>query len=213
MNHLAKEDAFKIAIREIEHSAAVKAYEHWKNCKQCQKSIFENKKYNMLYKLETSTNNSEILQRNIYIDNFNIKFSYSEYGIQEIFLNPRRSENNQLNNIQDDQLTFVFGRALGNYFQGHPLSFNQIDPIKINTDFRRDVLFWTSLIPFGKIVNYGKIGKWLNKNCAQAIGQALTRNPLPILIPCHRVIGKNGDLTGFASGLDMKRKLLQIEKY
>jgi methylated-DNA-[protein]-cysteine S-methyltransferase len=72
-------------------------------------------------------------------------------------------------------------------------------------------------IPYGKTTSYGAIAKQLeleNKGkptSARAAGSAVGHNPVSILIPCHRVIGKNGDLTGYAGGLDIKRKLLQLE--
>lgn len=72
---------------------------------------------------------------------------------------------------------------------------------------------WRELltIPYGQTTNYGEIARRLQCRSAQAIGQAVHRNPIAIIIPCHRVIGANGSLVGYASGLDIKRKLLQIE--
>jgi methylated-DNA-[protein]-cysteine S-methyltransferase len=73
-------------------------------------------------------------------------------------------------------------------------------------------------IPYGQTTTYSEIAKQYelqNKNkrtSARATGNAISHNPISILIPCHRVIGKNGDLTGYAGGLDIKRKFLQIEK-
>ena len=72
---------------------------------------------------------------------------------------------------------------------------------------------WRELltIPYGQTTNYGEIARRLQCRSAQAIGQAVHRNPIAIIIPCHRVIGANGSLVGYASGLDIKRKLLRIE--
>lgn len=80
-------------------------------------------------------------------------------------------------------------------------------------------MVWKKLceIPYGKTTTYGEIAKQIAKEMgkktmsAQAIGNAVGHNPISIIIPCHRVIGKNGDLTGYAGGIDKKIKLLQIE--
>ena len=73
---------------------------------------------------------------------------------------------------------------------------------------------WRELrkIPFGKTTGYGALARAIGCGSAQAVGQAVRRNPIAILIPCHRVIGADGSLTGFAGGLDRKRRLLMLEE-
>jgi methylated-DNA-[protein]-cysteine S-methyltransferase len=73
---------------------------------------------------------------------------------------------------------------------------------------------WRELlaIPYGQTTTYGDIAKHINCRSAQAVGQAIHHNPIAIIIPCHRVIGADGSLTGYASGLDIKQQLLAIEK-
>lgn len=66
-------------------------------------------------------------------------------------------------------------------------------------------------IPYGQTTTYGAIAKRINCRSAQAVGQAIHHNPIAIIIPCHRVIGSDGSLTGYAAGLEVKRKLLLIE--
>lgn len=81
------------------------------------------------------------------------------------------------------------------------------------TDFQRKV--WAKLleIPYGETTTYGAIAKAISPNMsAQAVGQAVGRNPISIIIPCHRVIGTNGKLTGYAGGLDKKQWLLRHEE-
>ena len=75
-------------------------------------------------------------------------------------------------------------------------------------------IVWRELlaIPYGQTTTYGTIAKHINCRSAQAVGQAIHRNPIAIIIPCHRVIGADGSLTGYASGLDIKQQLLAIEK-
>lgn len=73
---------------------------------------------------------------------------------------------------------------------------------------------WTSLfeIPYGKTVSYKDIAlKICNPNATRAVGLANNRNPIPIFIPCHRVISVNGSLTGYRGGIDLKRRLLEME--
>lgn len=85
------------------------------------------------------------------------------------------------------------------------------------TEFR--LMIWKMLreIPYGETITYSELAEKaaaeMGKPCmsAQAVGGALGRNPIPIVIPCHRVIGKNGSLTGFAWGIDVKERLLKIE--
>ena len=81
------------------------------------------------------------------------------------------------------------------------------------TDFQKRV--WNELrkIPYGETCSYQDIAIAVgNKKACRAIGMANSKNPIPLIIPCHRVIGKNGKLTGFAHGLDSKAKLIDIEK-
>ena len=72
---------------------------------------------------------------------------------------------------------------------------------------------WRELltIPYGRTTTYGTIARRINCRSAQAVGQAIHRNPIAIIIPCHRVIGSNGSLTGYAAGLEIKQQLLMME--
>ena len=81
------------------------------------------------------------------------------------------------------------------------------------TPFQLSVYKEISKIPFGETASYGEIAERIGKKgSARAVGQALNKNPIWIFIPCHRVIGKNKALTGFAGGLEMKEMLLKHEK-
>ncbi len=87
-------------------------------------------------------------------------------------------------------------------------------PLKLEgTDFQKSV--WNALltIPYGKTATYKDIAKLIgNEKASRAVGMANNKNKLPIIIPCHRVIGANGNLTGYAGGLEIKQKLLNLEK-
>ena len=75
-------------------------------------------------------------------------------------------------------------------------------------------LVWSALasIPYGQTTTYGQLAKTLNCQSAQAIGSAVGKNPLAIIVPCHRVLGADGSLTGYAGGLERKAALLELEK-
>jgi len=102
-------------------------------------------------------------------------------------------------------------KQLDAYFAGELTEFD-LPLVYSGTDFQQQVMHALREIPFGETCSYGELAKKLGRNgAARAVGSANRRNPLPIIVPCHRVIGANGDLTGFAGGLDIKRKLLTIE--
>jgi O-6-methylguanine DNA methyltransferase len=81
------------------------------------------------------------------------------------------------------------------------------------TPFRREVWEQARLIPYGTTITYGDLAGRMGKNrsASRAVGNALGANPLPILIPCHRVLGRDGRLTGYGGGLALKTRLLRIE--
>ncbi|MEA4849709.1 MAG: methylated-DNA--[protein]-cysteine S-methyltransferase [Clostridiaceae bacterium] len=103
-------------------------------------------------------------------------------------------------------------RQLDSYFAGELKEFSlPLEPS--GTAFMKQV--WAALceIPYGKTATYGEIaGKVGRPKAARAVGLANNRNPIPIFIPCHRVIGTDGSLTGYRGGLEMKKRLLELEK-
>ena len=85
-------------------------------------------------------------------------------------------------------------------------------PIRMNgTDFQKRV--WTKAvdIPYGTIITYEELARRTQCRSPRAVGQALKKNPLPVIVPCHRVVGKDGSLTGFSCGLGIKKLLLEHE--
>lgn len=81
------------------------------------------------------------------------------------------------------------------------------------TEFQKKV--WRTLreIPLGETRSYGELAEYIgNKKASRAVGNANSKNPIPLIVPCHRVIGANGTLTGFAHGLTIKQKLLEFEE-
>ena len=103
-------------------------------------------------------------------------------------------------------------QQLQEFFEGERTTF-EIPLSTDGTDFQQ--LVWNELrrIPFGETITYGELARRIDRPKAiRAVGSANGQNRISIVIPCHRVIGSNGTLTGYAGGLDMKRKLLDHEK-
>jgi methylated-DNA-[protein]-cysteine S-methyltransferase len=100
--------------------------------------------------------------------------------------------------------------AVHAYFAGRPFKLPPLDPL--GTAFQREV--WEALLQIapGASDSYGRLAQRLGRaQAARALGAAVGRNPISILIPCHRVVGADGSLTGYAGGLERKRALLQLE--
>lgn len=102
-------------------------------------------------------------------------------------------------------------KQLGEYFSGKRIHFDL--PLELHgTDFQKKVWRELAKIPWGTTISYAELARRIgNPKACRAVGQANNKNPLPIIIPCHRVIGKNGDLVGFAGRLDIKEWLLAHE--
>ena len=102
-------------------------------------------------------------------------------------------------------------QQLTEYFAGTRRAFDL--PLKLSgTEFQVSVLKALREIPYGETVSYGEIAKRIGRpKAVRAVGAANGRNPIPIVVPCHRVIGSSGDLTGFGGGLDTKEALLRLE--
>jgi methylated-DNA-[protein]-cysteine S-methyltransferase len=111
----------------------------------------------------------------------------------------------------DDFFADVTERLRG-YLGGKRLAFNDELDLSAATAFQCEVWQLTRLIPYGETRSYGWVADKLGKSGAgQAVGQALARNPLPVIVPCHRVVAKDGGLGGYSGGLAKKRYLLQLE--
>ena len=101
---------------------------------------------------------------------------------------------------------------LKRFFEGELVSFDDELDLAHATMFRRAVWEANRSIPYGETRSYSWVAQYIGKPQAlRAVGQALAHNPVPIVVPCHRVVNKNGNLGGFGGGLDMKKRLLEIE--
>lgn len=103
-------------------------------------------------------------------------------------------------------------QQLAEYFAGERHSFDLSLELS-GTPFQRDVLAALQQIPYGETRSYSDIAATIGRpKAVRAVGAANARNPLPIVLPCHRVIGKGGSLTGFGGGLEVKEQLLDLER-
>ena len=111
----------------------------------------------------------------------------------------------------DDPLLAETARQLDAYFAGTRTVFD-LPLAPVGTDFQRTVWAALATIPYGETRSYADIARQIGRPSAcRAVGAANGRNPISIVVPCHRVVGTSGTLTGFAGGLPAKRRLLQIE--
>lgn len=124
----------------------------------------------------------------------------------------------EVNGHQTNPFTEQAALELAEYFAGKRQDFKVPLSIQTGTTFQQNVWQALTMIPFGETRSYLEIAQAVHSpKAVRAIGQANSKNPLPIIIPCHRVIGKNGKLTGYLGsseqdGLSIKQFLLELEK-
>lgn len=148
------------------------------------------------------------------ISGIKIAVLVSSKGIKKIFLNPTK-EINEFSSAtklrSDDPYLFGIFNQLKEYFAGTKKEFDV--PLDVEgTEFQKKV--WAELknIPYGKTISYKSLSEKLGDvKSIRAVGKANGQNPIAIIIPCHRVIGADGSLIGYAGGLLIKEKLLHIE--
>lgn len=138
----------------------------------------------------------------------------SRKGIKKLFLNPKEKIQELSNSTKlhsDDPYLLGVFTQLREYFSENRKSFDV--PLDLEgTDFQKKV--WNELqkIPYGNTISYKTLSEKLGDvKAIRAVGKANGQNPVAIIVPCHRVIGADGSLTGYACGLDIKEKLLQLE--
>ena len=134
---------------------------------------------------------------------------------QKYYLNGIKQELTSKDNLQVFENT---KKWLDRYFAKENPSIKEIPLAPIGGEFRQKVWKILCEIPYGKTTTYGEIAKRIAKEMdkekmsAQAVGNAVGHNPISIIIPCHRVVGKDGSLTGYAGGIEKKRILLELER-
>lgn len=114
--------------------------------------------------------------------------------------------------IEETDVLQEAARQLEQYFAGELQEFD-LPLAPEGTEFRKDV--WNALcdVPYGRTASYKDIATAVgNDKASRAVGLANNKNPIPIIVPCHRVIGSDGQLVGYAGGLDLKKQLLELEQ-
>lgn len=137
-----------------------------------------------------------------------------EFGRELQDFGERLSENISVLAQRSTSKTAEVREQLAEYFSGERTTFELSISLEHVTDFQRKVLMATSKVRSGEVSTYGEIARRIGKSrAARAVGQALARNPIPILIPCHRVLGGDGSLHGYSGkgGLKTKKALLVHE--
>ncbi len=135
-------------------------------------------------------------------------------GVLKLVSFPNESMSRELdpNWVRDDAEFAEVRRELREYFAGERESFD-LELAADGTDFQRSVLAVLRRIPYGETRSYGDVAREVGRpNASRAVGAANGRNPIAIIIPCHRVIGSDGSLTGFGGGLEAKQYLLELEQ-
>lgn len=114
--------------------------------------------------------------------------------------------------VKETPLLREAAQQIRDYLAGKRISFD-VPLAPKGTDFQQKV--WQALqeIPYGEMRSYGEVAKWIGQaKAARAVGMANNKNPILIIIPCHRVVGAAGKLVGYAAGLDIKEQLLKLEQ-
>lgn len=161
---------------------------------------------------------------NIYVNKI-----YSDFGVFEIYFDKDYLYYIKLPNVGDNNLVYYFNK----YFNDYNFIFKEEESnikkqikeylnkerskfdinIKLyGTDFQKKVLKKCMEIDYGDIKTYKYLGEKIGSNAYRAVGSALGKNPIPLVIPCHRVVGSTGKLVGYYGGVNLKEKLIKMEK-
>lgn len=148
-----------------------------------------------------------------------MKITFTEKGILRLYLPNEKNEDIQLflnkyslKKIKVDKSQFSYHDEIISYLEGNLKQFNL--PLDLRgTSFQKKV--WTELraISYGQLKSYKDISISIGRNKAfRAVGSACNKNPIPIIIPCHRVVSSGGKLTGYRGGIKLKERLISLEK-
>jgi methylated-DNA-[protein]-cysteine S-methyltransferase len=137
------------------------------------------------------------------------EISFGRSG-RETFLQALR--NRGFEPLEDQQAIEIVAAQLREYFGGRRQAFDLTVDLTGVTPFTRDVLKAAASIPFGSLLTYRDLARTIGRpNATRAVGNALGRNPIPVVVPCHRIVRSDHSLGGYTGGLDIKERLLSIE--
>ncbi len=141
-----------------------------------------------------------------------IAVAWSNRGLERVAIGTHAARDVDPSWTLDPSLDCAATRQIRDYFLGERTRFD-LPVVLPGTDFQQAVWRELARIPFGETVAYGDVAARVGRpGAARAVGMACNRNPVPIVIPCHRVIGADGRLVGFGGGLGMKQNLLEFER-
>jgi len=148
------------------------------------------------------------------LEGLHFKVFTSHQGIRQIFINKKNASLKSFDAIKlhpDDPYLYNVFQQLEEYFKGVRKEFKISLDVK-GSDFQRKVWRELQKIPYGKTVSYKKVAEKVGGSTfVRAVGRVNGQNPIPIIIPCHRVINTNGKLGGYSLGISLKEKLLELE--
>lgn len=141
-----------------------------------------------------------------------ILVAWSDRGLERVGIGPDVAQQADPQWRLDRSLDCEATRQLREFFEGARHRFD-LSLVLEGTPFRMKVWHVLERIPFGETVSYGQVAEWIGApSSSRAVGMACGTNPLPIVIPCHRVIGATGKLVGFGGGVEMKQAMLAFER-
>jgi O-6-methylguanine DNA methyltransferase len=141
-----------------------------------------------------------------------VKFQVDEKRLPAALTELHHELHGQFELVRDESKVAGLMKQLRDYLVGTRKKFDVDIELSWVTPFRREVLLACSAVPRGQVATYAELARQVGSpNAARAVGNTMRTNPIPIVIPCHRVVGSNGSLTGFGGGLDVKARLLQME--
>ncbi len=219
--HLTARELHSLSLRSLPLEREIESFQHWRNCSPCRNHL-KTEQVRCGFKQLPHRDNQKVFVVSVTHPQA-LDIYQTATGVLALNLKPAETPDfaGQLatqgykleSRPPADKPEALLAEIQSFFKSGKPFILPQLDTRLIPTEFSLKVLFWTWLIPFGQRVSYGEIARWIGSpKAARSVGGALHRNPLPLVIPCHRVLGADGRLTGFGGGLDLKEELLCLEQ-
>lgn len=141
-----------------------------------------------------------------------VKFHTGERNAPGAIADLERETRGAYRFVRDDRRVARIAKQIADYVGGRRTTFDVDLDLSWISGFRRDVMLACAAIPRGATASYADLARRVGRpGAARAVGNVMRTNPLPLVVPCHRVVGSDGSLTGFGGGLDVKRRLLELE--